>query len=74
MDMPEGTFTSPDLPSVLEYLRSLKCDGFDPDASAWQPATSRTYATSAEWSVDAPQRGLGLDDSALDAHAGDTLP
>lgn len=74
MDMPQGTFTSPDLPAVMEYLRSLNHSGFDPDAAAWQPATGRTYAQAAEWSVDAPQRGLGPADSALGAHAGDSLP
>lgn len=74
MDMPQGTFTSPDLRAVLEYLRTLTLGGFDAEADGWQPATGRTYTQSAEWSVDAPERGLPPEDSALDAHAGDTLP
>lgn len=72
--LPEGTFSSPKLSAVADYLRSLNIAGFAPDGEGWQPATGHTYAQSAEWSVDAPERGLSPEDSNLGAHAGDTLP
>lgn len=72
--MPGGSFTSPDLGAVLKYLRSLGVRGFDPASDGWQPASRETYTRSAEWSVDAPERGLPPEDSALGAHAGETLP
>lgn len=72
--MPRGNFIASDLEAVLEYLRSLDVRGFDPASDGWQSASIETYTRSAEWSVDAPERGLSREDSALGAHAGDTLP
>lgn len=72
--LPEGNFTSADLSAVTDYLRALRLTGFDPGGEGWQPATRQSYAQSAEWSVDAPERGLSPEDSNLGAHAGGTLP
>lgn len=72
--LPEGNFTSADLGAVTDYLRALRLAGFDPEGEGWQPATRQSYAQSAEWSVDAPERGLSPEDSHLGAHTGETLP